>query len=115
MAPNLRIVSIDSREHSADPYEVTKDIPDHAKVKYRVSECDVVINEADSQYRQNGSEYVFPGQGRTGHIVDVRKPWRRIAAPEGKLREFLVKYCSFTFTRRAEKRLGQSRVQSSAQ
>ena len=31
----------------------------------------------------NGSPYVFPGRGKTGHLVDVRVGWRRILERAG--------------------------------
>ena len=31
----------------------------------------------------NGSPYVFPGRGKTGHLVDIRVGWRRILARAG--------------------------------
>lgn len=48
------------------------------------AEMDIILRRRDANDRRDvASEFVFPGTGRTGHLVEPKKPWKRILTRAG--------------------------------
>lgn len=58
-------------------------LPDSKTGPRRIYLNDPAIAVLNRLPHQHGSEYVFPGTGKAGHLVNVQKPWRAIRKSAG--------------------------------
>jgi integrase len=68
-----------SKPPSSTKQKEAHEVPLAAPVKQLLTE----IRQSQSTKQQPLPEYVFPGNGANGHVVEVKKAWRRICKDAG--------------------------------